>query len=58
MRKSLYEERQFVDYPENWHSATSFLKTLNDTEFINLNEKIKDNYLVYNEGAYKLLKLK
>lgn len=58
MRKSLYEERQFVEYPENWRSALSFLKTLNDTEFVNLNEKIEDNYLVYDEGAYKLLKLK
>lgn len=58
MRKSLYEERQFIEYPENWRSTPTFLKTLNDTELVNLNEKIEDNYLVYDEGAYKLLKLK
>jgi hypothetical protein len=58
VRRSLYENRQLIEYPENWKSATSFMRTLNDTEFVDLKLKIEDNYIVYNEGSYKLIKMK
>jgi uncharacterized membrane protein len=58
MRRSLYENRQLIEYPENWRSASSFLRKLNNTEFIGLRSKIENNYILYDEGSYKLIKIK
>jgi len=58
MRRSLYENKQLIEYPNNWLSTPTFLKELNNTELIDLRSKIENNYIVYDEGPYKLIKIK
>lgn len=58
LRKSLFQNKQYIFMPENWRSTPTYMRTINDTQLATLNEKIANNYLVYNEGSYKLIKLK
>ena len=58
LRKSLFQNKQYIFMPENWRSTPTYMRTINDTQLATLNEKIVNNYLVYDEGSYKLIKLK
>jgi hypothetical protein len=58
LRKSLFQNKQYIFMPDNWISTSTYLKTINDMQLELLNNKIENNNLVYNEGSYKLLNLK
>lgn len=58
LRKSLFQNKQYIFMPEKWTSTPTYMRTINDTQLAILNKKITNNDLIYNEGSYKLIKLK
>lgn len=58
LRKSLYENKQYITYTKDWKSAPTFLCTINNSQWFKLDSKIKNMNLISNDGSYKLLKMK
>lgn len=58
LRKSLYEHKQYIVYPDKWMSATSFKSTINDSQWVKLDYRISHNNIVYDEGRYKLMNVR
>jgi hypothetical protein len=54
LRRSLWENGQYIYYPSNWMSSGPSVYTLPDEELNIINKNIWKGNIIYNKGLHKV----